>query len=108
MGSLAVISPEELGRKIDPKNFIALVPVGAGKFVPIRLQFQNSTLAILAGPDKGGEGEADALEIIGKIEEILAVDGVDFRAFKREKADNQRVQRTDTLVIQFRSQEKPG
>ena len=98
-----MVHPEELGKKVDPQNFVVLAPTGMGNFVPLRLQFngnghRNNTLAILAGPLKGEDGEEVALQIIESIEAALIKAGTLHDAFKREKDGTGR---TDTLVIEL-------
>jgi len=85
--------------KIDPRNFVILVPLPDGRNIPLRIQltqeksseYKLKSIVFIAEPEKGSAEEKPALEIIEQIEKHLKSINVECQAFMRNTPDGDKV-----------------
>ncbi len=53
----------------------------------LRLDILNNGIVLIADPDTGESGEAEALKAIAEIKILLSSSGVKFETFERKRAD---------------------
>ncbi len=69
---------------IFPDNFVASVGLLSGNSVPMRFQFQDRYLVVIAEPEKGHSKELVALEMIDHLHQCLMDRKVEHSVYTRE------------------------
>lgn len=77
-------------------NFLAFIPVDEQSLVPLRIQFLEDRLVVMAAPGKGEMVESEALLVAQGLHHHLQKNGIDHESMYR---DHKLGRRIDMVVV---------